>query len=239
MNRRRPFRRGGDPRAAVAADASLALSWSGGKDSALALYALQGELGREVSALITTVTAAYDRVSMHGVRRSLLARQAEELALPLVEVGIPPACTNDVYEARLHETFASRALRDVDEVAFGDLFLEEVRAYRESRLAAARKRGLFPLWGRDTSQLARHFIDAGFQAVLVCVDPVKLDRTFAGRPYDERLLAELPADVDPCGENGEFHTFVFAGPIFERPISYMLGDVVERDAFVFADLTAE
>jgi diphthamide synthase (EF-2-diphthine--ammonia ligase) len=138
----------------------------------------------------------------------------------------------------MREAFASERLGSVTEVAFGDLFLEEVRAYREERLASAGKHGLFPLWGRDTSQLARDFIKAGFQAVLVCVDPCKLDRAFAGRSYDERLLSELPAEVDPCGENGEFHTFVLGGPIFRRPIACALGDVVVRDGFVFADVTA-
>jgi uncharacterized protein (TIGR00290 family) len=219
-------------------EASLALSWSGGKDSALALLALHAEFGRDPGVLITTVTDAYNRISMHGVRRELLALQAQELGIPLVEVLIPPACPNEVYDSRMREAFASERLGSVTEVAFGDLFLEEVRAYREERLASAGKHGLFPLWGRDTSQLARDFIKAGFQAVLVCVDPCKLDRAFAGRSYDERLLSELPAEVDPCGENGEFHTFVLGGPIFRRPIACALGDVVVRDGFVFADVTA-
>jgi uncharacterized protein (TIGR00290 family) len=220
------------------AETSLALSWSGGKDSALALLALRSEVGRDPCALITTVTDAYNRISMHGVRRELLALQAQELGLPLVEVLIPVSCPNEVYDARMHGAFASPRLRSVAEVAFGDLFLEDVRAYREGRLAAAGKRGLFPLWGRDTKQLARRFIKAGFQAVLVCVDPRTLDPSFAGRSYDERLLAELPPEVDPCGENGEFHTFVHGGPIFRRPIACALGDIVERDGFVFADITA-
>jgi uncharacterized protein (TIGR00290 family) len=216
----------------------VALSWSGGKDSALALLALRAELGRDPCALITTVTETYDRISMHGVRRELLALQADELGLPLVEVLIPPTCPNEVYDARMHEAFGSERLRQVEEVAFGDLFLEEVRAYREGCLAAAGKRGLFPLWGRDTTRLARHFIKAGFQAVLVCVDPRMLSPAFAGRSFDEHLLDELPPEVDPCGENGEFHTFVYGGPIFRRPIACALGDVVERDGFVFADLMA-
>ena len=226
------------PRDSTKTRAALALSWSGGKDSALALLALRAKLGRNPCALITTVTETYNRISMHGVRRELLALQAQELGLPLVEVSIPLACPNEVYDARMHEAFASERLRQVAEVAFGDLFLEDVRAYREGRLAAAGKRGLFPLWGRDTTQLAREFIKGGFQAVLVCVDPRKLDPTFAGRGYDERLLAEFPPEVDPCGENGEFHTFVYGGPIFERPIACALGDIVERNGFVFADLTA-
>jgi uncharacterized protein (TIGR00290 family) len=219
-------------------EASLALSWSGGKDSALALLALRAEFGRNPSALITTVTETYNRISMHGVRRELLALQAQELGLPLIEVSIPLACSNETYDAHMQGAFASERLGQVTEVAFGDLFLEDVRAYREGRLAVAGKRGLFPLWGQDTTQLARDFIQAGFQATLVCVDPRKLDRTFAGRSYDQRLLADLPTGVDPCGENGEFHTFVHSGPIFRRPIPCALGEVVERDGFVFVDLTA-
>ncbi len=175
---------------------------------------------------------------MHGVRRELLARQADALGLPLVEVVIPPACINKVYEARMAEAFASPPLSGIEAVAFGDLFLEDVRAYREARLAAADKRGLFPLWGRDTTALALEFLGAGFEATLVCVDPRALDPSFAGRRYDERLLAELPPGVDPCGENGEFHTFVHAGPIFNEPIGCDTGEIVEREGFVFCDLTA-
>ena len=168
----------------------FALSWSGGKDSALTLRTLRRE-GREPEALITTVTDTYDRISMHGVRRELLARQAGALGIPLVEVVIPPGCVNDVYEARMAEAFASAPLSGVEEVAFGDLFLEDVRAYREERLAAGGKRGLFPLWGRDTGELAREFIAAGFEAIIVCLDPRALDPSFAGRPYDEQLLADV------------------------------------------------
>jgi uncharacterized protein (TIGR00290 family) len=214
----------------------FALSWSGGKDSALALWMLRREQ-REPEALITTVTESYERVSMHGVRRELLARQAEALGLPLIEIVIPPACVNDVYEARMAEAFAVAPLSAVEAVAFGDLFLEDVRAYREERLAAGGKRGLFPLWGRNTTALAREFLDAGFEATLVCVDPRALDGAFAGRRYDEQLLAELPPGVDPCGENGEFHTFVHAGPIFAQPVDCETGAIVERDGFVFCDLT--
>jgi uncharacterized protein (TIGR00290 family) len=212
-----------------------ALSWSGGKDSALTLWALRRQ-GVEPEALITTVTDAYDRISMHGVRRELLAKQADAIGAPLVEVRIPPACVNDVYEARMAQAFASPPLSDVEAVAFGDLFLEDVRAYREERLAANDRRGLFPLWGRDTGVLAREFIAAGFQAYIVCLDPRALDASFAGRAYDEQLLADLPASVDPCGENGEFHTFVHAGPIFSQPVACETGEVVEREGFVFCDL---
>jgi uncharacterized protein (TIGR00290 family) len=212
-----------------------ALSWSGGKDSALTLWTLRGE-GIEPEALITTVTDEYDRISMHGVRRELLARQADAAGIPLVEVRIPPACVNEVYEARMAEAFAAPPLSDVQAVAFGDLFLEDVREYRETRLRAAGRRGLFPLWGRDTGVLAREFVAAGFQAIIVCLDPRALDASFAGRAYDEQLLADLPATVDPCGENGEFHTFVHAGPIFAEPIVCETGEVVEREGFVFCDV---
>jgi uncharacterized protein (TIGR00290 family) len=213
----------------------VSLSWSGGKDSALTLWTLRRQ-GIEPKALITTVTDAYDRVSMHGVRRELLAKQAQAIGAPLVEVRIPPGCVNDVYEARMAEAFASSPLSEVEAVAFGDLFLEDVRAYREERLAANGRRGLFPIWGRDTGVLAREFIAAGFQATIVCLDPRALDVSFAGREYNEELLADLPASVDPCGENGEFHTFVHAGPIFSEPIACEVGEVVEREGFVFCDV---
>jgi uncharacterized protein (TIGR00290 family) len=219
----------------ISGETIFALSWSGGKDSALALWTLRREQ-LEPEALITTITESYERISMHGVRRELLARQAEALGLPLVEVEIPPGCVNEVYEARMAEAFAAAPLSSVAAVAFGDLFLEDVRAYREERLAAGGRHGLFPLWGRDTTALAGEFLDAGFEAMLVCVDPRALGASFAGRRYDEQLLAELPPGVDPCGENGEFHTFVFAGPIFAEPIACETGEIVERDGFVFCDL---
>jgi uncharacterized protein (TIGR00290 family) len=214
---------------------ATALSWSGGKDSALTLWTLRRE-GVEPEALITTVTDVYERISMHGVRRELLARQANAAGIALVEVRIPPACVNDVYETRMAQAFASPSLSDVQAVAFGDLFLEDVRAYRETRLGANNMRGLFPLWGRDTGVLAREFIAAGFQAIIACLDPRVLDASFAGRAYDAQLLAELPASVDPCGENGEFHTFVHAGPIFAEPIACETGEVLERGGFVFCDV---
>jgi uncharacterized protein (TIGR00290 family) len=214
----------------------LALSWSGGKDSALALWTLRGE-GIEPQALITTVTEEYERISMHGVRRELLGRQAAAAGIPLVEVRIPPACVNEVYEERMARAFSSPPLSLVETVAFGDLFLQDIRAYREARLTAAGRSALFPLWRRDTGALAREFIAAGFQAIVVCVDPRALDGSFAGRHYDEQLLADLPAGVDPCGENGEFHTFVHAGPIFAEPIGCATGKVVERGGFVFCDVT--
>ena len=212
-----------------------ALAWSGGKDSALALGALRRE-GVDVRALLTTVTEEYERVSMHGVRRQLLHRQAEALGIPLVEAPIPAACPNAVYEERMARALASPPLDALEAVAFGDLFLDDVRAYREERLAAAGKRALFPLWHADTSALAREFVAGGFRALVVCLDPRRMPRSAAGRAYDGSFLDELPPGVDPCGENGEFHTFVSAGPLFARPVACKTGDVVERDGFVFCDL---
>lgn len=218
-----------------APDGPCALSWSGGKDSALTLWTLRAE-GAGPQALITTVTDEYGRISMHGVRRELLERQSEAAGVPLVEVRIPPGCGNDLYEERLTQVFALPPLSTVETVAFGDLFLEDVRAHREQQLAVSGRCGVFPLWGRDTSELAREFIAAGFQAVIVCLDPRALDASFAGRAYDEGLLAELPANVDPCGEIGEFHTFVHAGPIFSEPVACEIGEVVQRESFVFCDV---
>ena len=213
----------------------VALSWSGGKDSALALRALRDE-GSEPVALLTTVTENYGRVSMHGVRRELVRAQAEAAGVPLVEVAIPASCRNEVYEARMASALEASPLAGVGQMAFADLFLADIRAYREEKLAGAGWDAVFPLWGRDTSALAREFIDAGFQAVLVCVDPAKLDPSFVGRSFDSALLADLPEGVDPCGENGEFHTFVYAGPIFDRSIEILLGEAVIRDGFAFQDL---
>src|SRR5579862_9432413 len=173
---------------------------------------------------------------MHGVRRELLEAQASALGLAVVEVRIPAVCSNDVYEQRMGQILASGELAPADAVAFGDLFLEDVRAYREERLRPLGKSAVFPLWGSDTRRLAWTFIREGFEAVVVCVDPRRLDPSFAGRRYDEELLHDLPPDVDPCGENGEFHTFVHAGPIFERPIPHETGEVVMRDGFVFCDV---
>jgi uncharacterized protein (TIGR00290 family) len=199
------------------------LSWSGGKDSALALHALRQTPGVEVAGLLTTVTEEYDRISMHGVRRVLLERQAEELGLPLSIVSIPPDCTNEIYEERMGAALAPHRERGIRRVAFGDLFLEDIRAYRENKLAGAGMAALFPVWGRDTADLAREFIAQAFAAILVCVDTEALDPVFAGRAFDAALLRDLPTGVDPCGENGEFHTFVHAGPIFRQPIAIRTG----------------
>ncbi len=214
---------------------SVALSWSSGKDSALALQAVRAQ-GTEPCALVTTVTEGFDRISMHGVRRTLLKRQAASVGIPLVEIVIPPTCVNEVYEERMARAFDAVPLREVDGIAFGDLFLEDVRAYREERLARIGKQALFPLWARDTAELAREFVAAGFEGVVACVDPRRLDPSFAGRAYDASFIGDLPDDVDPCGENGEFHTFVHAGPGFAKPIAFEVGEVVERGGFVFCDL---
>jgi uncharacterized protein (TIGR00290 family) len=216
--------------------AMSALSWSGGKDSALALHELRNSSGPAPAALLTTVTADYARISMHGVRRELLLLQAQATGLPLVEVEIPAACSNDVYEQRMGQALAEAPLAEAETIAFGDLFLADIRAYREERLGRVGKRAIFPLWGQDTSALARKFIADGFEAMLVCVDPRQLDPSFGGRPFDAELLADLPPHVDPCGENGEFHTFVHAGPIFSAPIACQTGEIVERDGFVFCDV---
>jgi uncharacterized protein (TIGR00290 family) len=213
-----------------------ALSWSGGKDSSLALWVLRAELGVEPVALLTTVTEDYDRISMHAVRGELLRAQARATGVELVEIGIPASCSNEVYGERMEAALGRPPLDQVETIAFADLYLEDVRAYREERLAAAGRRCLFPLWGRDTASLAREFIAAGFAATLVSIDPSQLDPSFVGRPFDEELLADLPASVDSCGENGEFHTFVHAGPVFDAPIEVQLGEVVTRDGFAFQDL---
>src|ERR1700729_791663 len=217
---------------------SLSLAWSGGKDSALALWTLREREGRLPASLMTTVTAEYERISMHGVRRELLARQAQLAGVPLVEVVIPVDCTNEIYEAQMAAAFASTPMASVEEVAFGDLFLQDVREYRENRLAAAGRRALFPVWGIDTADLARQFVSLGFRAILVCVDPRVLDPGFAGREFDESLLEDLPPEVDPCGENGEFHTFVYDGPVFVGAVDCRRGEVVEGGGFVFCDLVA-
>jgi len=214
----------------------VAVSWSGGKDSTLALAAALADEALEVRALVTTVTTGYDRISMHGVRRALLRQQADALGLALVEVPIPPGCSNDDYERDMRDALARLAAEGVTGVVCGDLYLEDVRAYRDRLFAGAGLAGVYPLWGRDTAALAQEFIDAGYRAVLVCVDPRQIDRALCGRDYDDALLAALPASADPCGENGEFHTFVHDGPIFRAPVPIARGVVVERDGFVFADL---
>jgi len=210
--------------------------WSGGKDSAMALHALQSAQSHRVTALLTTVTEEFDRISMHGVRRALLERQAESIGLPLHAVLIPPQCVNATYEARMNEALNEHLGRGVRRVAFGDIFLEDLRVYREQNLAQIGMEALFPIWKRDSRELAREFLRLGFQAITVCVDPRVLDSFFAGRVLDESFFADLPPGVDPCGENGEFHTFVFDGPVFQEPIQFVIGEKVLRDGFYFCDL---
>ena len=217
----------------------VVLSWSGGKDSALALDALSRDPEVEVVGLLTSVTRSYDRISVHGVRRSMLEAQVERLGLPLFEISLSPNCTNDAYEAAFHEALEEigREHPDVTHIAFGDLYLADVRAYRERLLAGSGFDPLFPIWGLDTAGLARRFISDGFIARLVCVDTTQLDGAFAGRLFDEEFLADLPATTDPCGERGEFHTFVSDGPQFSAPIPYRVGETVLRDdRFMFCDI---
>jgi len=210
--------------------------WSGGKDSALALHTLLEQNEIRIAALLTTVTEGYDRISMHGVRRELLQQQAESLRLPLYEVFIPPRCVNPIYEARMEEALLLYFAQGIRRVAFGDIFLEDLRLYREKNLARVAMQALFPIWKRDTRELIREFHAAQFRSVAVCIDSRVLDPSFAGRELDASFFADLPPGVDPCGENGEFHTFVYDGPIFSRPIGFTLGEVVQRDSFVFRDL---
>jgi len=217
----------------------VVLAWSGGKDSTLALERLLGDARWRVVALVTTVTSGYDRIAIHGVRRSILRRQVDGLGLRLIEAEIPPQASNEAYEA----AFADALMRardddpNVDTIAFGDLFLADVRAYREALLARLGWRGLFPLWGEDTQRLAHHFIARGYRAILTCVDTQQLDAAFCGREFDDELLGELPSSVDPCGENGEFHTCVHAGPLWRQPLALTRGERVRRDdRFEYIDL---
>jgi len=215
------------------------ISWSSGKDSAFALYeVLRARTVRPVG-LLTTVTDSFHRVSMHGVREELLQRQSESTGLPLTTVRIPYPCPNEVYEQAMGRALESVRARGIRHVVFGDLFLEDIRAYRETRMTKVGMECVFPLWQRDTAQLAREMVRAGLRARLVCVDPRVLARSFAGRPFDAQLLADLPPSVDPCGERGEFHTFVTDAPGFHTPIPVRPGEIVERDGFVFADLLPE
>lgn len=212
------------------------MCWSGGKDSSLALRAALQDPSLRVEALVTTVTDGYERISMHGVRCALLVEQARALGLPLEQVRIPIKASNAIYEAAMREVLLRYQARGVSRVVFGDLFLEDIRRYRETHLAHMNMQGLFPLWLKDTRQLAHDFIAAGFRAILVCIDPRQIDPAFCGREFDEALLAELPASADPCGEKGEFHTFVYDGPIFRHPIPCIKGDVVQREGFWFCDV---
>lgn len=212
------------------------VSWSSGKDSAWTVHVLRQRPDIKLGGVLTTVNEKYQRVAMHAVREELLELQADALGLPLWKVPIPSPCPNEVYEQAMAAAVTRAVSQGFTHVAFGDLFLEDIRRYREERLAGTGLTPLFPLFGVDTSQLAREMIDSGLKARLTCVNPNVLDRRFAGRDFDASLLDELPAAVDPCGERGEFHSFAYAGPMFSRPIAIKSGEIVERDGFVFADV---
>jgi len=214
------------------------LSWSSGKDSAWSLEVIRRQGEFDVQALLTTINAEFQRVAMHAVRESLLQAQAESAGLPLVTVPIPYPCPNGAYEQAMAAAMQRALAEGVTHMIFGDLFLEDIRRYREEKLAGTGITPVFPLWGLDTCRLANEMVEGGLRALLTCVDPGKLDASFAGRLFDAQLLADLPAEVDPCGENGEFHTFAFEGPMFRAPIAVERGVVVERDGFVFADALA-
>jgi uncharacterized protein (TIGR00290 family) len=214
----------------------VVLSWSGGKDSALALWVMREELGTPPTALLTTVSEEDGRVGTHEVPVELIRAQAAAVGLPLVEVPIPKAPSNQVYEERLGAALAAPPLAGAPTVAFADLFLADIRAYREAQVAAIGRACAFPLWGRDTTALARSFVESGFAATLVCVDLSRLDPSFARRPFDRDLLRDLPDGVDPCGENGEFHTFVSAGPVFSAPVTFEPDGDARRDGFAYRHL---
>jgi uncharacterized protein (TIGR00290 family) len=220
----------------------VVLSWSGGKDSSLALANLRADPNYEVVALLTSITRGYDRVSIHGVRRGLLEAQAAAAGLPLLEVTLEQQSSNEAYERAFSEALdqVRTAYPAVRQIAFGDLFLADVREYREHLVAKSGFGAKFPLWGSETHQLAQKFVDDGFRAHLVCVDTQQLDAAFAGRGFDAILLADLPSSADPCGEKGEFHTFVSAGPVFASPIRVRVGEKVLREnRFMYCDLVPD
>ena len=214
----------------------ILLSWSSGKDSAWTLHILRQQGEYEIAGLLTTFNQAAERVAMHAVRRELVERQAAATGLPLWSVPLPWPCSNEQYELLMGETCAKAVAAGIEGIAFGDLFLEDVRAYREQQMKNTALQPIFPLWGQPTRELANVMIASGLRAKLTCVDTQKLDASFVGREFDENLLADLPDGVDPCGENGEFHSFVYAGPMLGEEISVAVGDSVVRDQFVFADL---
>lgn len=215
------------------------MCWSGGKDSTLALHQLVKSGEFEIATLLTTVTEDYDRISMHGVRTELLRAQAESLGFPLTLVTIPRGCTNEQYEAGMEAALRQFLARGVASVAFGDIFLEDLKLYREKNLAKLGMEGIFPIWKQDTRELVGRFIRLGYRAVLTCIDPRVLPPSFAGRMIDDEFVEDLPQKVDACGENGEFHSFVFDGPLFKEPIRIGRGESVDRDGFRFCDLTPE
>jgi uncharacterized protein (TIGR00290 family) len=212
------------------------LSWSSGKDSAWALHMLRQQSDVEVAGLITTINEQFDRVAMHAVRTELLRRQAEGVMLPLRLISLPFPCSNEIYEERLRTAISAALADGIEGVAFGDLFLTDVRQYRERMMEGTGIAPLFPLWGRPTDQLAREMIDGGLRAQITCIDPSHLPATLAGKEYNSDFLKALPDGVDPCGENGEFHSFAFDGPMFNRKVEFAIGETVTRDGFIFTDL---
>jgi uncharacterized protein (TIGR00290 family) len=214
----------------------LILSWSSGKDSAWSLHVLRQRPDVEIAGLLTTFNEAFDRVAMHAVRRDLVEKQSEAVGIPLWSVPLPWPCSNEEYEKRLGEFCREAVAQGVEAIAFGDLYLRDVRTYREKQLDGTGLTPVFPLWEIPTGALAREMIGAGVEAKLTCVDPRAVSASFAGRDFDAQLLGDLPQSADPCGENGEFHTFVYNGPMFRHPIPVTLGEIVERDGFVYADL---
>ncbi|HXN74724.1 MAG TPA: hypothetical protein VN861_19415 [Candidatus Acidoferrales bacterium] len=226
---------GVDPQSEAGARPKAWLAWSSGKDSAWALHVVRERGEFDVVALLTTVNQTYSRVAMHAVRESLVEMQAAAAGLPLIKVPIPSPCTNEIYEQAMGAAMTRARTEGVWHVVFGDLFLEDIRAYREKQLNGCGMTPVFPIWGRDTRRLAEEMIAHGVSAYLTSVDPRKLDRSFAGRKFDTALLNTLPREVDPCGENGEFHTFVNDGPMFDQAVAVTAGEIVERDGFVFAD----
>jgi uncharacterized protein (TIGR00290 family) len=215
------------------------LSWSSGKDSVWALHLLRQQPGIEVVALLTSFNSAADRVAMHAVRRALVDAQAGRTGIPQWSVDLPWPCSNAEYEERMRDVCQRAIAEGITAVAFGDLFLQDIRDYRERQLQGTGLEPLFPVWEIPTAQLARDMVAAGVKAKITCIDPAQVDRTFAGRDYDQTLLDSLPPSVDPCGENGEFHTFVYDAPVFSSPIEVRMGEIVERDGFVFADVLPE
>ena len=213
------------------------VSWSSGKDSAWMLHVLKQDSSIEIGGLITTMNEQFDRVAMHAVRRQLVEAQASAVGLPLRTIPLPWPCTNQQYEERMRDAVARAVSDGFTHVAFGDLFLEDVRRYREEKLAGSGLAPLFPIWGLPTDALASQMVTEGLKSVLTCVNPRQLDRSFAGRQFDGALLADLPAQVDKCGERGEFHSFAWGGPMFNQPLAVTVGEVVDRDGFVFADIS--
>jgi uncharacterized protein (TIGR00290 family) len=214
------------------------VSWSSGKDSAWMLHVLKQDPSIEVGGLLTTMNEEFDRVAMHAVRRRLLEAQAEAADVPLRTVQLPWPCTNEQYEERMRVAVSRAVAEGFTHVAFGDLFLEDVRKYREQKLAGTGLTPLFPIWGIPTDQLAKQMIEGGLRSVLTCINPKHLDRSFAGRQFDRALLDDLPSEVDKCGERGEFHSFAWNGPMFNHPVAIEVGEIVDRDGFVFADVMA-